>query len=54
MKLFSVTQKMLVGLDEGRCVAQMLKDDNEKVSVFATGEQAAMLRTNQHAPGLQC
>ena len=30
-------------------VAQMVKDDNGSVSVFATGEQAAMLDTNRHA-----
>lgn len=34
-------------------VDQMVEDDNEKVSVFNTGEQAAMLETNQHALGLQ-
>lgn len=34
-------------------LAQMVKDDNENVSVFATGEQTAMLETNQHAARLQ-
>lgn len=32
--------------------AQMVKDDNENVTTFATREQTAMLETNQHAhPG---
>ena len=34
-------------------VTQMVKDDNKNVSVFTTGEETAMLETNQHAARLQ-